>query len=189
MASERQIEANRLNAQASTGPRTEEGKAQSSRNALTHGLTARALLLADEDPEEYCRLHEGFIMDLASASTLEDELVAQIASVFWRMRRVAAAEAALMAWLKAKERERDRNYSGPPVKNMTDQLWFGRTVNELLNLDFGKLSRHAAGLRRDLSALLKELRETQARRQYAAQGEKDQPSRARRPVPSFSIIT
>ena len=56
MASERQIAANRLNAQASPGPRTAEGKAASSRNALTHGLTARTLLLEGEDPQEDRRL-------------------------------------------------------------------------------------------------------------------------------------
>ena len=39
MASQRQIEANRCNAQRSTGPKTIVGKANSSRNALCHGLS------------------------------------------------------------------------------------------------------------------------------------------------------
>jgi hypothetical protein len=37
---EAQINANRENAQKSTGPRTAEGKAASSRNGLKHGLRA-----------------------------------------------------------------------------------------------------------------------------------------------------
>lgn len=39
MTSERKIEANRLNAKRSTGPKTEVGKANSSRNARQHGLS------------------------------------------------------------------------------------------------------------------------------------------------------
>src|SRR5947208_1307226 len=45
MASARQVEANRRNAQRSTGPRTPAGKARSRRNALKDGLTASTLLL------------------------------------------------------------------------------------------------------------------------------------------------
>jgi len=40
MTSERQIDANRRNAQKSTGPKTEAGKKQSSANAYRHGLTS-----------------------------------------------------------------------------------------------------------------------------------------------------
>jgi hypothetical protein len=40
MTSFRQIKANRLNALASTSPRTEDGKRRSRRKAVRHGLTA-----------------------------------------------------------------------------------------------------------------------------------------------------
>lgn len=46
MATDRATAANRRNARASTGPRTEAGKARSSQNARKHGLSA-----ADADPE------------------------------------------------------------------------------------------------------------------------------------------
>lgn len=42
MASDRQIEANRRNAKHSTGPKTDQGKVRSSRNALRHGLSRPA---------------------------------------------------------------------------------------------------------------------------------------------------
>ncbi len=47
---EERAEVNRRNARKSTGPRTEEGKAASRRNALKHGLRAEALALPNEDP-------------------------------------------------------------------------------------------------------------------------------------------
>lgn len=172
MASQRQIAANRLNAQASTGPRTAEG------NALTHGLTARTFLLPGEDPDEYRRLRESMIAELGPEGAFEFELVELIVSVLWRMRRIPVAEAALMAWLDALERGQDRNYpSLAPVKPMTDKLWLGRTVNELLSSGLSdKLSRHAAGLQRELSALLPKLWELQARRHGKVQGETDHAS-------------
>ena len=40
MATQAQIEANRANAQKSTGPKTEEGKTKSALNHLSHGFTS-----------------------------------------------------------------------------------------------------------------------------------------------------
>jgi hypothetical protein len=47
------FEANRRNAAHSTGPKTPEGKAASSKNALKHGLTATEILLPHEDRDAY----------------------------------------------------------------------------------------------------------------------------------------
>ena len=54
MATAAQIEANRRNSKLSTGPKTEQGKAKSRLNAVTHGMTARTLMpvLPQEDPKE-----------------------------------------------------------------------------------------------------------------------------------------
>ena len=52
MPTSQQTDANRHNAQHSTGPRTEDGKARSSMNALKTGLHARSILLPGEDPSE-----------------------------------------------------------------------------------------------------------------------------------------
>jgi len=50
MATDKQIEANRLNAQKSTGPTSAEGKARSRFNALQSGIDAQSILLPGEDP-------------------------------------------------------------------------------------------------------------------------------------------
>ena len=50
LTSEQRAEINRQNAARSTGPKTDEGKASSRRNAIKHGLRAEALPLPNEDP-------------------------------------------------------------------------------------------------------------------------------------------
>ena len=104
MASERQITANRLNARLSTGPRTKEGKVQVSRNALTHGLRACGGLLASESPEEFFEMRESVLAELVPESVLEKELVDQIVNIVWRLRRIPSFEAAVLAWVQARER-------------------------------------------------------------------------------------
>ena len=53
MASQQQIDADRANALKSTGPKTPEGKAIVSQNALKHGLTAQNACVTDEDQDEF----------------------------------------------------------------------------------------------------------------------------------------
>ena len=53
MTTVKQIEANRLNALRSTGPRTEDGKQRSRCNAIRHGLTAETVIVGLEDIEDY----------------------------------------------------------------------------------------------------------------------------------------
>ena len=96
MATKRQIKANRRNAQKSTGPKTEAGKAASSANALCHGLTAEFLvLLPDEDGDAFERLRGGVIADLAPAGALQEVLAERAAVLLWRLDRVARMEAEL----------------------------------------------------------------------------------------------
>src|SRR5262245_61835349 len=56
MATAAQIDANRRNAARSTGPKSPAGKDRSRRNALTHGLTAEALLPEDIEAQARERL-------------------------------------------------------------------------------------------------------------------------------------
>jgi hypothetical protein len=56
MSSPAQVLANRQNAARSTGPKSPEGKAASSRNATRHGLTAVFHVLPHEDPAEFEQL-------------------------------------------------------------------------------------------------------------------------------------
>jgi len=50
---DQQLQANRLNALKSTGPRSEAGKQRSRYNALRHGLTAETVIAALEHKDDY----------------------------------------------------------------------------------------------------------------------------------------
>ena len=97
MATKAQIKANRENAKKSTGPRTEEGKARVSLNALKHGLLAQDAVLPEEDPAEFDRQLRDLERDLRPENSLECELVRQIADAQWRMRRLVRIETAFLS--------------------------------------------------------------------------------------------
>jgi hypothetical protein len=96
MTSFKQIEANRHNALKSTGPRTENGKQQSRRNALRHGFTAETVIEPLESPEEYRALEEAIVSEYLPQTPVEQELVHRLASLFWRLRRATTIETGLL---------------------------------------------------------------------------------------------
>ena len=96
MATQRQIEANRQNCHSSTGPRTEAGKAASSANALSHGLTAAStVVLPEEDTDAFERLRQGVIADLDPAGALQEALAQRVAVLLWRLDRATRLETEL----------------------------------------------------------------------------------------------
>ena len=97
MTSWRQFQANRRNALGSTGPRTEEGKRTSRRNALRHGLTAETVIDALEDTEDYRGFEAAIVADYDAETAVERELVLRLASLLWRLRRIIAIETDLFA--------------------------------------------------------------------------------------------
>ncbi len=87
MASEAQILANRRNAEKSTGPRTEEGKAASSQNAVKHGLCGRGDIISSEDPGEFDLHRQLMLAELDPAGPIEHILADRIISLSWRLKR------------------------------------------------------------------------------------------------------
>jgi hypothetical protein len=95
MTSLKQIEANRLNARKSTGPRTEEGKRQSRRNSLRHGLTAETVIPWIEEATDYRTFESTIVADYQPRTATERELVFRLASLLWRLRRSTSIETGL----------------------------------------------------------------------------------------------
>ena len=95
MTSLKQIEANRRNAQKSTGPTSAEGKQRASRNALRHGLTAETVIVPLEDVEDYEAFEESVAASFDPETAVERELILRLASLLWRLRRATSIETGL----------------------------------------------------------------------------------------------
>src|SRR5216683_1615623 len=94
MPSERQLVANRNNAQKSTGPKTPEGRAAVSLNGVKHGLTAATLVLPGESESDFQSLLDSFESEHRPATPTEEALVRQMTMAQWRLRRLYQVEAA-----------------------------------------------------------------------------------------------
>ena len=97
MRTEKQIRASRENAKKSTGPRTTEGKANSSKNALKHGLMAQDAVIPGEDPAEFDRHLTRLEDTYLPRNYVEKELVRQIGDAMWRMQRLSRIETAVIS--------------------------------------------------------------------------------------------
>jgi hypothetical protein len=96
MPSQKQIDANRRNAQKSTGPITEAGKAVAKFNALRHGMTAESAVLPYEDHLAYAMLREALLSHYAPANIAEELLVDIVANSYWRLLRARRVETSTM---------------------------------------------------------------------------------------------
>ena len=113
MTSHSQFEANRQNAQKSTGPRTENGKRRSRFNALRHGLATETVVEAFENLASYKKFQAAIVSHYAPHSPVEHELVLRLASLLWRLRRATSIETGLF------EIQATRGHGSPskPVKS------------------------------------------------------------------------
>ena len=98
MATTAQALANRANAQHSTGPKTDAGKAAVSQNATSHGLSsARFLFLRHENPEEFATLLNRLEDEFQPETASEEFLITEMARAQWKLGRIEAIEAAVLA--------------------------------------------------------------------------------------------
>jgi hypothetical protein len=84
--------ANRRNARKSTGPRSAEGKARASVNAITHGIFARELVFFGEDERVFDEFRIALLRRLNPRDTLELQIAERIISANWKLKRIHAAE-------------------------------------------------------------------------------------------------
>jgi hypothetical protein len=143
MTSDRRIEANRCNAQKSTGPRTPEGKAAVALNGMKHGLLSREALVQGEREVDLVNFGKRLRAQLAPVGELELLLADRIISCGWRLRRLLRVESRLFKEDGAQLEQAFSNY--------------GREKMAVL-------SRYEATIERSLYKALNELQRLQAAR-------------------------
>jgi len=118
MATESQILANRLNSLKSTGPRTIEGKAVVSQNAVRHGLLAERDVIASESPADFDLYRQQLLDELIPVSPLESMLAERIITLSWRLKRACRFQNQAIDALNA-------DYTSNPLKKLTRSLFPG----------------------------------------------------------------
>jgi hypothetical protein len=152
MISEKQLEANRRNALRSTGPKTIEGKSNSSRNNLRHGLTGQINILPTEDREA----HDAFCNELSDSlkpeTPMEHQLAYSVAEDSWRLNRARAIENNMFA-LGHEGESREIQIA------LADARTFQAQANQ-----FQLLTIYEQRINRNLQRNMKQLHELQAER-------------------------
>jgi hypothetical protein len=95
MASLAQTIANQANAQHSTGPRTAAGKARVCQNAIRHGLTARHLVVRDDEREEFDAFQASLLAELDPQGAVETITFHELLHAAWNLQRFRRLEAEL----------------------------------------------------------------------------------------------
>ncbi|HEX3748093.1 MAG TPA: hypothetical protein VHW09_29385 [Bryobacteraceae bacterium] len=146
MATQKQIAANRRNALKSTGPRTPEGKARSSQNALKSGIDSHAQIIHGETPADLERLkfdyHDRFLPPTPEQRMLVDTLI----DCEWLLRRFRRIEAEI--WQEG-------------MRNQVHCTILGESFNRM-DETFARLQRRVDMTQRNYRNALHELQRLQA---------------------------
>ena len=97
MSTAAQIAANQANAQHSTGPRTETGKAAAAQNARKHGLSGKSFVILPGQEEAFADFESGLRAEFQPEGMYQGILFNEILHAAWNLERCHNAEAQLHA--------------------------------------------------------------------------------------------
>lgn len=165
MGTPKQIESARRNGAKSKGPVTPEGKAKSSRNAVKHGLAADpATILASENNDDYDRLLQAYMDTFQPVNGAEHDLVCQVVSAAYRLRRIGRIEASLLDdQMETTTGSLDR--LNVEISEATVEAQAFRSLASGRSLDL--IIRYNSATRRAFDSALKTLRDVQRERRKA----------------------
>jgi hypothetical protein len=183
--SEARLAANRANAQHSTGPKTEEGKAKSSLNAVKTGLTGRTVLLPADDAIIYQQHLDRNFREFAPGSDREHALVQIIADAEWRLLRIHPLEASLWA---LGLREFAAEFAD--IENQTDrEALINGKILQAYKKDFSNLALQERRLRNHRKQDIAELKQLQQERAEKEKKEKEAVKASSAPSLGFDFST
>jgi hypothetical protein len=159
--SDKQLAANRANAQKSTGPRTPEGKAVCRLNGFQHGFTGLAVVMTDEDREAQNAFVRPYIQALNPIGPIELQLAQTIALDNFRVNRLKAIEENMFAYGELGPLSDKIDTEHARVHHAIVQA----QVFVLNDKSFDRLSLYEQRITRNIHKNLKLLREEQALRQ------------------------
>ena len=165
MSTAAKAEANRKNAQLSTGPLTAEGKATSAKNATKHGLLSHATLLAGESRAAFDGFSAGLLAALQPSGDVQRMLADHVVACAWRLRRLFTVEAAIVEY----EQESVAEINTTPYARLGLPSTPRSTPHATVALGFMRgakhletLSKYEAQIERSLRRSLADLRELQS---------------------------
>ena len=166
MRTEKQIEASRVNGAKSLGPTTPDGKAVSSQNATTHGLTSRHPLLLNVEQQAAFQNHlAGYINWLKPEGLVETDIVEEMVTIQWRRQRGEAMEATLVQLtMDRMAADVEKQFNNCPHAT---RIALAMEHLEEKGRALGNFQRHSLRLSRQFLRLHKTLREIQAGRPVA----------------------
>ena len=149
MVSERQLQANQLNAK-SGGVKTPEGKAIAAQNAIKHGATSTAILLPGEDANEFDALSEQLWDHFIPQGPLEELLLKRVASLMWRLHRCERAERGMLVRRHYTQREIEARAEAAQyirIDDILDTQNLGKTITILNKSGFAKAEKEAGQMK------------------------------------------
>lgn len=93
MTTDKQIQANHKNAQSSTGPKTQEGKALVCQNAVKHGILTKDVFVDDDRKKDFSDLRDAFCLHFEPEGEWEHFLLDRVINCTWRLGLITRAEA------------------------------------------------------------------------------------------------
>jgi hypothetical protein len=183
MPTEAQINANRLNAQKSTGPTSLAGKAASSLNALKSGIDAWSHIIPGEDPAELEALTAAFLLHFHPSDPNQLALVDTLISTEWIQRRLRRIEAQLWNY-RVECLDKNLSHADFIDASIQHNSPLGHAFHDALD-PFTRIQRRIEGTNRMYLRTLKALQDLQAAAAVEQASEPDTPvSESPSPLPT-----